>query len=76
MTDNNLHIGKLIQEKLKENGQTVAWFAKKISCHRTNAYKIFDKPHLNSSQLSKISSILNYNFFSHYPEHNENNKKV
>jgi len=71
-----VHIGKLIREKQKESGKTVVWFADKINCHRTNVYKIFTKPHLNSSQLSLISSVLGYNFLSHYPEYKEEDKKV
>ena len=69
-----IHIGKLIQEKVKEKGCSVTWFAKQVSCHRTNIYKIYQKPHIHILQLAKISDILNYDFLSHYPEYNA--KKV
>ncbi|MDR0296053.1 MAG: XRE family transcriptional regulator [Prevotellaceae bacterium] len=71
-----VHIGELIRQKQKESGKTVVWFADKINCHRTNVYKIFAKPHLNSLQLALISSVLDYNFSSHYPDYKESDKKV
>jgi hypothetical protein len=61
-----IHIGELIRNKLKEDGHSVSWFAKKMNCDRTNIYKIFRKPYINAFHLLRISLILNYDFFSHY----------
>jgi len=65
MSNNDKPIGKFIQEKLKESGRSVVWFAKEMGCDRTNAYKIFDKTNIDIVQLRRISKILNYNFFNH-----------
>ena len=67
-----IHIGELIKAKIKEKGHTVTWFAKQIPCHRTNIYKIYKKSYLHPIQLSRISSILKYDFSVHYSEKNKN----
>ena len=61
-----MHIGKLIKEQVEKQGKTVVWFAEQLSCSRTNIYKIYEKPSLDTSLLMRISSILQYNFFSAY----------
>lgn len=63
-----MHIGMLIRSRLEETGKTVVWFARKLSCSRTNAYKIFDKPSINTDMLRRISVILDYDFFSLYSD--------
>ena len=71
-----IHIGKLIHNRLKDDGHSVSWFARKMSCDRTNIYKIFQKPYIDVVQLLRISLILNYDFFSCYSEYVEKNKKM
>ena len=61
-----MHIGKLIKEQVEKQGKTVVWFAEQLSCSRTNIYKIYEKPSLDTSLLMRISAILQYNFFSAY----------
>lgn len=39
--DTMIHIGSLIEKKLREQGRTVTWFAAALHCDRTNVYKIF-----------------------------------
>ena len=56
----------MIREKLKEEGRAASWLAEKINCNRTNMYKIFSKPDINTEQLLKISEVLHYDFFIHY----------
>ena len=68
MTTSKIHIGQLIQQKLKEQGRTVTWFARQLNYDRSNAYKIFSKPHIDTDLLLSISKILNYNFFGVYSE--------
>lgn len=58
-----VHIGKLIEEKLHEQGRTVTWFASKLCCTRPNVYKIFQKESIDSLLLWRISCILQHNFF-------------
>ena len=61
----DLHIGKIIKEKLDEDGRKVEWLAKKISCKRDNIYKIFDRASTNTGLLLRISVALQTNLFAH-----------
>ena len=61
-----IDIGVIIREKLKERGKPVVWFARQLSCSRTNIYKIFDKRSIDTSELMRISKILDYDFFKLY----------
>jgi hypothetical protein len=61
-----MHIGKLIREQVEKQGKTVVWFARQLSCSRTNVYKIFERPSIDTSLLMRISNILQYNFFNDY----------
>ena len=61
-----IHIGKLIRKKLREQGRTVTWFAAQIPCTRKHAYRIFNNPNINTELLIRISAILDYNFFEYY----------
>lgn len=62
MTD----IGIIIREKLKERGKPVVWFARQLSCSRTNAYKIFEKRSIDTNELMRISMVLDFDFFKIY----------
>jgi len=61
-----IHIGKIIRAKLKEEGRSIFWLAHKFGCDPSNIHKIFKKEHLHPLLLWRISKILNYNFFTHY----------
>jgi len=61
-----IHIGKLIKDKLKEDGHSVVWLARKMPCDRTNIYNIFKNSHIDTRQLTRISLILRYDFFTYY----------
>jgi len=61
-----VHTGKLIQQKMEEEGRKAEWLAKKIPCHKNHIYRIYEQDHLHPALLLKISVILKYNFFSHY----------
>ena len=63
-----MHIGQLIKQVLEEQGRTVVWFARKMSFSRTNAYKIFEKPSIDTEVLYRISKILQYDFFKHFTD--------
>ena len=71
----DLHLGELIKEKLKENGSSVSWVAKQLNRDRTNMYKIFQNPHINTLLLLQLSFILNYNFFIHCSDFFKKNKQ-
>lgn len=55
-------IGKLIKEELERQERSVTWFAKKLSCHRTNVYDIFARDNIDMTLLIRISRILDHNF--------------
>ena len=67
MTTSKIHIGQLIQQQLKAQGRTVTWFARQLNYDRSNAYKIFSKPHIDTDLLLTISKVLNYDFFKYIP---------
>ena len=55
-------IGKLIKQELMRQELTVTWFARKLSCHRTNVYDIFARDNIDMTLLIRISRILQHNF--------------
>lgn len=59
----NLHIGKMIHDKLREQGRTAVWLAAQIPCTTNNLHKIFQKSSIDIALLWRISVILDYNFF-------------
>ena len=60
----NSHVGQEIRNRLDEKGHTVVWLAEALACSRTNVYKIFEKPHMDTDMLARISTILEFDFFS------------
>ena len=56
----------MIKQTLKQKRKSVVWFAGELSCSRTNVYKIFSKPSIDTGDLVRISRILDYNFFEVY----------
>ena len=61
-----MHTGKLIQNKMEEEGRKADWLAKKINCHRNNIYRIYQQEHIHPELLVRISILLKFNFFTHY----------
>ncbi|GHT78836.1 hypothetical protein AGMMS50262_21890 [Bacteroidia bacterium] len=66
MKNKKIHIGNLIQDKLKADGRSVTWLAKRIHCERNNIYGIFKRPSIDSELLLYISLTLETNFFTYY----------
>ena len=58
-----MHIGNRIKEVLQKRQKPVTWLAKEINCERTNVYNIFAREDINTGLLTKISIILEHNFF-------------
>lgn len=59
-------IGQLIEKELHRQERTTVWFARKLGCNRTNAYKIFKRTSIDTDLLMRISLILNHDFFAVY----------
>ena len=64
----SIHIGKEIEKKTRERGMTVVGLSRELGCHRTNVYRVFDSPTVDTGLLSRLSIILNYDFFKLYSE--------
>lgn len=55
-------IGELIKDELEKQERTVTWFARKLSCDRSNVYRLFQKHSIETDLLIRISVILNRDF--------------
>ena len=62
----DIHIGKRIKAKLKEQGRTTVWLASQIPCTPNHLYKVYAKRSINTDLLKRISQILGYNFFEDF----------
>ena len=67
-TGSRPHIGSLIKEELARQERTVSWFARKLSCDRSNVYKLFRRSTIDTELLLRISQILGRDFFQNYSE--------
>lgn len=63
-----IHIGHSIREQLKKQGKSTVWLARELGCHRTNLYKIYERPSIDVSVLFRISRIMQFDFFQFYSE--------
>jgi len=61
--ENEIHIGNMIRNSMEEDGRSVGWLAKKLSCNRSNIYKIYAKSNIDMILLQRISKILQHDFF-------------
>lgn len=61
-----IHIGSVIKDALRTKKIDVTDFAKKINFTRSNAYKIFNKPSIDTELLVRINKILGENLFFNY----------
>ncbi|MBR1514450.1 MAG: helix-turn-helix domain-containing protein [Bacteroidales bacterium] len=64
----SVHIGKEIKKKVEERKMTVVGLSRELGCHRTNIYRIFDSPTVDSGVLSRLSLILDFDFFKLYSD--------
>lgn len=60
----HISIGTAIREELIRQERSVSWLARHLACDRTNIYKIFAKDSIDTALLTRISIILNHNFFA------------
>ncbi len=61
-----LHIGEIIEERLKEVGMTKSEFARRINRARQNINDILRRKSVDTDLLFEISKALSYNFFKVY----------
>ncbi len=58
-----VNVGVIFKEYVENHGVPPKWLAEQLNCHRTNLYKIFKKPHIDTFTIQKFSEALNHNFF-------------
>ena len=63
-TQQDIHIGRLIKSVFDASGLSVAEFARRINCGRSNIYFIFERSSIDVKQLIDISNALNHNFLN------------
>jgi len=61
-TQSKLHIGHMVKSVFDKSGLSVAEFARRIHCERTNVYKIFNRHTIDVEMLVAISEVLEHNF--------------
>jgi len=61
-------IGILIKKELERQERSVSWFARKLSCDRSNVYRLFQKENIDTGLLTRISLLLNHDFFADLSE--------
>ena len=63
-----VHVGKMVESELHNQGRSVTWFSRQIYVCRQNVYKIFQKESLDTAVLWRISAALGINFFERIAE--------
>lgn len=66
-----LSIGEMIENEVRKQGMAIPSFAEKIHCKRNNAYDIFKRNKIDTTQLALISKVLNHNFFEDFAKNME-----
>lgn len=61
-----MHIGKMIQARVKELHVKPTELAKTLSTSKQNLYGIFKRKSIDTDLLVKISKALDFDFFSYY----------
>ncbi len=57
-------IGTLIKEEFERQERSISWFARKLSCDRSNVYRLFQRETIDTGVLTRISLILHHDFFA------------
>jgi transcriptional regulator with XRE-family HTH domain len=66
MKGNEIHIGELIKNIVREGNIKDADFAKKIGKSRQNVYDLYKRNDVEVKLLLTISRALDYDFFQHF----------
>lgn len=61
----NIPLGKVIQQKIREDKRTAKSISGELGMTPTNLSKIYSKTSLNTELLAKLSIVLEYDFFVH-----------
>ena len=69
-------IGILIKEELEKQERSITWFARKLSCDRSNIYRLFQKESIDTNLLVRISILLGKDFFSDLSDYVEEKEQL
>jgi len=68
-TNEEISIGEIIIQKLKEKGKNISWLSQKIKCDKSNLYKILNNKNYDYCKLLyTISKAMNEDFFSYFSD--------
>lgn len=59
-------IGQKIKDVFESSGMKIGDFAAKLSMVRQNVYRIFERTHIDTGLLIRISELLKHDFFQYY----------
>jgi transcriptional regulator with XRE-family HTH domain len=59
-------IGQKIKEVFENSGIKIGDFADKLGMVRQNVYRIFERTHIDTGLLIRISQLLEHDFFQYY----------
>ena len=63
---NEIHIGKIIESIMREQGRTNKWLAERICVCPPAISKIYKKQSIDANQILLISQALNVDLFQYY----------
>lgn len=64
-----IHVGQIIKDYVDNNTNlTVVAFARLLNCDRTNIYKIYSRPSIDTDLLLRINEVLSHDFFKDISE--------
>lgn len=58
-----INIGQCIKDQMERQERSVTWMAQKLGCNRIAIYRILSKNSIDTALLSRISIILQHDFF-------------
>lgn len=64
-----IHIGQKIKEVVEKKGMAKTELARRMNMTSSNVHKIFTRKTIDTGLLTKLSEILEHDFFSYYPKH-------
>jgi len=72
MVMQDIHLGMLVEQKMKERNISINEFAQAIHCDRTNVYSIFKRKSMDVQLIVRISNALDYDFLQYYHQEVKN----
>ena len=64
MAQDPIHVGLLIRAELFKQQKTVKWLAEQLGIQRANCYRILNAPSIHTTQLYRVSVVMQHDFFA------------